>query len=299
MIDERMIRCTCGREYNAARLERCPACGTRPGQTSAERPAAPEPAGVPASRVTTTSTLAGYTITRSFGVVTSLSANSGWTATSKGNNALDQALAGLRKAAAALGANAIVGLSGGPFGAHGGLTSGFGGDAVGILLLGTAVRVHHSGDDARTVAGSALDDKGIRQQAIAAAIQQDPTLREDDPETLSRLVDVAHRMEAQLRVRAERALVEAAERAASASPAPVVPLGSDDEGPGASGSGLRASGAPVPPERVLVLSDSDKAALAQVRPPSTEPGWHPDPLGQHTSRYWNGQQWTGRVRAGS
>ena len=60
----------------------------------------------------------------------------------KGNWALDKAIQGLCVEAASRGANAIVGLSATTFGAHGGgITSGFGGDAVGVLLLGTAVVV--------------------------------------------------------------------------------------------------------------------------------------------------------------
>lgn len=135
------FKCSCGREYNAARLPTCPACGKAPGATSTDGRRVELSKGVPHGRVTTLPTLPGYDITEVLGVVTNLSANSGWTAKSKGNNALDQALSGLRSSAEAMGASAIVGLTGGPFGAHGGITSGLGGDAVGILLMGTAVRV--------------------------------------------------------------------------------------------------------------------------------------------------------------
>lgn len=38
-------------------------------------------------------------------------------------------------------ADAVVGLTSSAFGAAGGITSGFGGDAVGVLLIGTAVLV--------------------------------------------------------------------------------------------------------------------------------------------------------------
>ena len=47
----------------------------------------------------------------------------------------------LRRSAARLGANAILGLRSSAFGAAGGITSAFGGDAVGVLLMGTAVTV--------------------------------------------------------------------------------------------------------------------------------------------------------------
>ena len=39
------------------------------------------------------------------------------------------------------GANAVVGLTGNTFGAGGGITSAIGGDAVGVLLMGTAVQI--------------------------------------------------------------------------------------------------------------------------------------------------------------
>jgi uncharacterized protein YbjQ (UPF0145 family) len=91
--------------------------------------------------VTTLECLPGYRIARSLGVVTELGATSGFTATSKGNAALDFAMSNLRESAARLGANAIVFLKGSPFGAAGGITSAFGGDAVGVLLMGDAVVV--------------------------------------------------------------------------------------------------------------------------------------------------------------
>lgn len=46
--------------------------------------------------------------------------------------------------------------------------------------------------------------------------------------------------------------------------------------------------------RVEVLSDGQKAALAGADVP-TEVGWYPDPLSARFFRYWNGQQWTGRL----
>ncbi len=104
--------------------------------------------------IVTTETLPGYTVIQTLGVVSNLSANSGWTAAAKGNNALWDALVGLKSAAVSLGANAVIGLSGSTFGARGGVTSGLGGDAVGILLLGTAVVVAPT-TSAQSVAPSA------------------------------------------------------------------------------------------------------------------------------------------------
>lgn len=97
------------------------------------------------SMVCTTDQLPGHRIVSVLGIVTELSASSGWTATSKGNIALAESLQRLRLTAGGMGANAIVGLGGAPFGAKGGVTSVVGGDAVGILLLGTAVVVEADG----------------------------------------------------------------------------------------------------------------------------------------------------------
>jgi uncharacterized protein YbjQ (UPF0145 family) len=93
------------------------------------------------TRVTTLQSLPGHRITEVHGVVSILSGSSGFTATAKGNEALAAAMLGLRTSAADLGGNAVVGLTGSSFGAAGGITSAFGGDAVGVLLLGTSVTV--------------------------------------------------------------------------------------------------------------------------------------------------------------
>ena len=98
-------------------------------------------AGVTPAMMTTLPSLPGWQIVESHGVVTELAATWGTTAEAKGNSALDDALRTLAGAANQLGANAIVGLAGSTFGARGGITSGFGGDAVGVLLMGTAVTV--------------------------------------------------------------------------------------------------------------------------------------------------------------
>jgi uncharacterized protein YbjQ (UPF0145 family) len=70
-----------------------------------------------------------------------LSGSSGFTATMKGDEALAVAMTGLGQAAADMGGNAILELIGSTFGAGGGIASAFGRNAVGVLLMGTAVTV--------------------------------------------------------------------------------------------------------------------------------------------------------------
>lgn len=89
--------------------------------------------------VTTLQSLPGHRTVAVLGVVSELSATSGWTATSKGGTALENAMLQLRRTAASMGANAILGVVASSFGAGGGITNMLGGDAVGVLLLGTAV----------------------------------------------------------------------------------------------------------------------------------------------------------------
>ena len=96
---------------------------------------------IPTARMTTLPGVPSCRITAVLGVATELTSASGWTAATKGNIALDAGLSGLNRTAKAMGANAVVGLVASTFGAHGGLTAGFGGDAVGVLLMGTAVVV--------------------------------------------------------------------------------------------------------------------------------------------------------------
>jgi uncharacterized protein YbjQ (UPF0145 family) len=103
--------------------------------------------------ISTTSSIAGYAVKEQFGVVVELSSASGWTASSKGNSALSQAFAGLVKSAIDLGANAIVSVSFTSFGAGGGITSIVGGDAVGILITGTAVYVEKILDNETSTEG--------------------------------------------------------------------------------------------------------------------------------------------------
>lgn len=99
---------------------------------------------VAGDRMVTTAELPGFRITQVVGAVSELSATSGLTATMKGNDALDDAMTKLRRTAFEAGANAVVGLTASVFGAKGGVTSAFGGDAVGVLLMGTAVVVEAS-----------------------------------------------------------------------------------------------------------------------------------------------------------
>jgi uncharacterized protein YbjQ (UPF0145 family) len=140
-MDEMTTCTTCGREYNRIRLSSCPACRAQ-RSTQANSPALPMySGGVSTSMVTTLPHLPGYSIVRALGPVSVLSGSSGFTATSKGNTALNAAMKSLRDAAGGMRANAIVGLNASAFGAAGGITSAFGGDAVGVLLVGTAVLV--------------------------------------------------------------------------------------------------------------------------------------------------------------
>jgi hypothetical protein len=102
---------------------------------------------VPMEQVTTLQSLPGYRTVRSVGVVAEVSATSGLTATAKGTSALGNGLVRLREAAGIMGANAILGLVSSAFGAAGGITSAFGGDAVGVLLIGTAAVVELDEDE--------------------------------------------------------------------------------------------------------------------------------------------------------
>jgi uncharacterized protein YbjQ (UPF0145 family) len=96
---------------------------------------------IPPSRVTTISEFPGHRVVRVHGVVTEISSSSTWTAKAKGQAALEEATATLRAQAERLGANAVIGFGASMFGAGGGVTSIVGGDAVGVLLVGTAVTI--------------------------------------------------------------------------------------------------------------------------------------------------------------
>jgi uncharacterized protein YbjQ (UPF0145 family) len=128
-------------------IDVCNACGL-PIKLTIAATASAVSIKVRLDHVTTLQTLPGYTITRVLGVVTELSATSGLTATQKGTAALEAGMASLCVAAGAMGANAILGLTSSTFGAAGGITSTFGGDAVGVLLVGTAAVVEPVGDPA-------------------------------------------------------------------------------------------------------------------------------------------------------
>lgn len=67
-----------------------------------------------------------------------------WTAGWKGRQAWGRVIADLGEQASAMGANAVVGATASAFGAGGGVTNVIGGDAVGVLLMGTAVTVEPS-----------------------------------------------------------------------------------------------------------------------------------------------------------
>ncbi len=96
---------------------------------------------VESHRVTTLDTLPGHRIVDSLGLVSTIGAMSGWTAKAKGDLAARRSYGELMWQAMALGANAVVGVSASAFGAGGGITSVLGGDAVGVLYVGTAVIV--------------------------------------------------------------------------------------------------------------------------------------------------------------
>jgi uncharacterized protein YbjQ (UPF0145 family) len=91
--------------------------------------------------VTTLDFIPGYAIERSCGLVTELTSAAGFTAASKGKDALGSAMPSLLAQARKVGGNAIVGLQATTFAAAGGITHALGGDAVGVLLMGTAVLV--------------------------------------------------------------------------------------------------------------------------------------------------------------
>jgi uncharacterized protein YbjQ (UPF0145 family) len=96
---------------------------------------------IPRSRIVTLDHVPGHRVRDVLGLVTELTSASGWTAKIKGNTALEGALGNLVDSAVELGANAIIGVQAATFGAGGGITNVVGGDAVGVLITGTAVFV--------------------------------------------------------------------------------------------------------------------------------------------------------------
>lgn len=101
----------------------------------------PEPEDDPDLVLTTIDYVPGYRITAVLGLVSQLAGSSGLTAGVKGREAKSGALRALSQSANNLNANAVIGISFSAFGAGGGLTNVFGGDAVGVLVSGTAVRI--------------------------------------------------------------------------------------------------------------------------------------------------------------
>ena len=92
-------------------------------------------------RITTLPHIPGHMVVDTKGLVVSLDSASGWTAGWKGRQAWARVIADLGEQASAMGANAVVGATASAFGAGGGVTNIVGGDAVGVLLMGTAVIV--------------------------------------------------------------------------------------------------------------------------------------------------------------
>jgi len=129
-------------------VERCGNCGRPTSQIPVEYKAwmdsESRPASVQETFVTTLQALDGQQVVESFGVVTSISSSAGRGAQAKGSIAMESAMVSLRRAAGDRGANAVVGLQVAPFAAS---VGGNFGDAVGILLAGTAVRVEQLTDE--------------------------------------------------------------------------------------------------------------------------------------------------------
>ena len=126
------------RVYNGAEAH-CKECG-KPIKVSSKKSAfAEETHKLDQITVVSTPDIPGHRVTAVLGLVTDLTGASGLTAGIKGREALTGALRGLRSAAHKKGANAIIGMNASVFGAGGGLTNVFGGDAVGVMLIGTAV----------------------------------------------------------------------------------------------------------------------------------------------------------------
>ena len=121
---------------------------------------------IPLSRIVTLDHPPGGRVMEILGLITELASASGWTAESKGNQALGGALAGLVDSAFDIGGNAILGVKVATFGAHGGLTSGFGGDAVGVCISGTVVIVEKDTPCANTsLRTTPLDESPVQQCA--------------------------------------------------------------------------------------------------------------------------------------
>ena len=146
-----MVDCAeCGRNFNGAVLKACPACQAVHSLARAlnERKRADDTEHRKASlayldleRVTTLQELPGYRTVRSRGLVFALQGASGLTAGGKGREAASRATRDFLEEARRMGANAVLGVHTAAFGAGGGITNILGGDAVGIVLVGTAAVV--------------------------------------------------------------------------------------------------------------------------------------------------------------
>lgn len=77
-------------------------------------------------------------------------------------------------------------------------------------------------------------------------------------------------------------------------PAPVAALAPSADGP--LNRRFAAVTQPADPERVEILSDALKTSLVGSLPETQSPGWYIDPIQAERARFWNGQEWTGRVR---
>ena len=134
-----MVKCECGSRQlptrGASGTYYCAKCHGTIHSGQAETPLPAE------DLVTTLDWIPGYRVVRTLGIVSAIGANSGFTAKDKGDIADDRAQGNLRRAAAAVGANAVLRVIPSAFGAAGGITSAFGGDAVGVLYVGTAAVV--------------------------------------------------------------------------------------------------------------------------------------------------------------
>lgn len=97
--------------------------------------------GIPLAMMTTLAYVPGFQTVRALGLISAVGSASGWTASAKGADARISALLGLGRSAAELGSSAVIGVQVSSFGARGGMTTVVGGDAVGVMLLGTAVWV--------------------------------------------------------------------------------------------------------------------------------------------------------------
>src|SRR4051794_1218749 len=89
-----------GTSVDAGGVERCNNCLKPVSSQAAVRVGPAAWSAVSSDMMTTLATVPGHRVVRSYGVVTELAATSGFTATAKGNVALDTAMENLRRSAA-------------------------------------------------------------------------------------------------------------------------------------------------------------------------------------------------------